>query len=270
MTLAHMPIEIQLEIQLEIRPTLDALLTGAQRILGAEFIGLYLGGSLATGDFNLDSSDIDFVAVTAGEIAIEALTALQRLHQQLAEDFAWGKKLEGDYAPLGAFRRYDIAHSEYPHVSTGGHCAVEGHGSNEVIQLWTIREHGIVLAGPDPKALIDPVQADDLRQAVRGILNEWWRPMLENPVQLASREYQAYATLTMCRMRYTLATGAIPSKPAAAKWAQHNLDARWRGLIARAQAWPNDGLTDEADLAETLAFVRETVNGKKSDVFRDV
>ena len=42
---------------------LNLLLSNIQSILGDHFIGLYLGGSLALGDFNPQRSDIDFVAV---------------------------------------------------------------------------------------------------------------------------------------------------------------------------------------------------------------
>ena len=238
---------------------LNNFLTSVRHILGDAFTGLYLGGSLASGDFNVESSDIDFTVVTTHEVSTGMLRALQSLHMRLATESKWGAKLEGAYVPLAAFRRYDPAHSHYPNVSVGGHCAIEGHGSNEAIQLWTIREHGIALAGPDPRTLIDPVQPDELRQAVRGILREWWAPQLQDPFRLARREYQAYATLTMCRMRYTLAHGAIVSKPRAAQWAQAELDARWKLLIERALAWPHDDISDEADYEETLKFIRETL-----------
>jgi len=240
----------------ELQPTLAELLKNVRHILGDQFIGLYLGGSLASGDFNPTSSDIDFTVVTTREVSPDVLPALQALHVRLASESKWGAKLEGAYVPLAAFRRYDPAHSHYPNVSVGGHCAIEGHGSNEVIQLWTLREHGVALAGPDPKTLIDPVPPDALRRAVRGILDEWWRPIAIDPFRLVSREYQAYATLTMCRMRYTLAHGEIASKPVAAQWAQTALDARWAGLIERALAWPHDGTSDEVDRGETLAFIR--------------
>jgi predicted nucleotidyltransferase len=38
-----------------------------QAVLRDRFIGLYLGGSLALGDFDPQRSDIDFVAVTVDE-----------------------------------------------------------------------------------------------------------------------------------------------------------------------------------------------------------
>ena len=43
---------------------LNLLLSNLKSILGDHFIGLYLGGSLALGDFNPHRSDIDFIAAT--------------------------------------------------------------------------------------------------------------------------------------------------------------------------------------------------------------
>ncbi len=48
----------------DVNAVLRLLLEGAQPILGDHFIGLYLYGSLASGDFNPQTSDIDFVVVT--------------------------------------------------------------------------------------------------------------------------------------------------------------------------------------------------------------
>ena len=67
-----------------------------------------------------------------------------------------------------------------------------------------IREQGVVLAGPAPRTLIDPVTPQDIRWAVLAYLNVWWAPMLDEPQRLYSSEYQAYAVVSMCRVHYTL------------------------------------------------------------------
>lgn len=96
-----------------------------------------------------------------------------------------------------------------------------------MIDRHVVREHGVALAGPDPRTLIDPVDAGDLRDAVVSLLHGWWMPAptcrrwLDNPF------YRSYAVLTMCRMRYTLQYSVVVSKPITARWAQAALDARW-------------------------------------------
>ncbi|MBT3189561.1 MAG: nucleotidyltransferase domain-containing protein [Anaerolineae bacterium] len=48
----------------EVNTIVDHLFVNIKKILGEQFVGLYLHGSLITGDFNLESSDIDFLCVT--------------------------------------------------------------------------------------------------------------------------------------------------------------------------------------------------------------
>jgi hypothetical protein len=156
-----------------------------------------------------------------------------------------------------ALRRYDPGRASYPHLGVDGHFEVEQHGSDSVVQRHTLREQGVVVSGSSLQTLIDPVQPNDLRQAVLELLREWWLPQLHNPVRLRSSEYQAYAVLTMCRTLYTLQHGIVVSKPVAARWAQEALDARWAGLIEQALAWRSDAQSD--NLTETLGFIRHTL-----------
>ena len=58
----------------------------------------------------------------------------------------------------------------------------------------------------------------------------------------------------MCRVRFTLGTGAVVSKPEAAQWALTHEDARWGDLISRATA------RGECGYDETVAFVRATLD----------
>lgn len=124
-----------------------------------------------------------------------------------------------------------------------------------VIHRHMLREHGVVLAGPLPRTLIDPVRPEELREAVRGILLEWWMPMLVDGPLLQTSFYRCYAVLTMSRMLYTIRHGAIATKPIAARWALGALDRRWTPLIQHALAWSREA---PPDLEETLAYIRYT------------
>jgi len=95
-----------------------------------------------------------------------------------------------------------------------------------------------------------------------GFMHEWWAPMLHSPdPRLHGSEYQAYAILTLCRALYTLEHGAITSKSVAARWAQKAIDARWRPLIDRALAWPDEAQPDH--LSETLDFIRHALESSQ-------
>ena len=242
----------------EVNAMLHEVLSGVQTILGNHFTGMYLYGSLASGDFDPQRSDIDFVVVTAGELPAEMLPALEAMHARLAASGSkWAKRLEGSYIPQRALWRYDPAQAQHPSIGVDWSFGVGHQGSDGVIQRYILREQGVMLAGPAPQTLIDPVQPNDLRRAVVATLHEWWSQQLDNPVWMNSREYQAYAVLTMCRALYTLQHGTIVSKPVAARWTQEALSERWAGLIERALTWRYaDGLED---LPETLEFIRYTL-----------
>jgi hypothetical protein len=237
----------------EVNVVLLALRDEARAVLGKRFVGLYLYGSLSSGDFNIHSSDIDFLVITEGYLPEKMVTALEALHVRLwASDMRWAAKLEGSYLPKACLRRYNPADGPFPCVNEGKFYLAR-HGSDWVIQRHVLRENGVAVAGPGIRPMIDPVSPDEIRGAVRGIMDEWWRPMLDDPSFLTRRDYQAYATLTMCRALHALQYGTVVSKPVAARWAQHEFG-QWAGLIERALVWPEGEQTDE--MGKTLDFLR--------------
>lgn len=237
------------------------LLAEAQAVLGEAFVGLYLYGSLASGDFDPQRSDIDFVFVTNAVLPDEIIQQLAALHERLAASgLKWAAKLEGTYITQAALRRYHAADGPFPSINEG-HFYVAHHQSDWIIQRHILREYGVTLAGPPPHTLIDPVQPDDIRQAVRGILREWWLPMLSEPSQFRSTEYQAYAVLTMCRALHALDSGTIVSKPVAARWAQATLDQQWHALIDFAVMWQPGDQVDH--FQAMLDFIHYTLDAAR-------
>lgn len=234
------------------------LLTEVQAMLGTHFFGMYLYGSLATGDFDERSSDVDFVVVTRGEIGEDVIPKLRAVHEGLWQNGGkWAAKLEGAYISLAGLRRYSADDIARPFVNEG-EFKVEQFGSDWIIQRYILREYGAVVAGPPLKEWIDPVSPDEIRGAVAGVLLGWWSNwIVAHPQELERPEYQPYVVLTMCRAQYAFVQGEIVSKPVAARWAIEALDVKWRGLIERA-------MTHEADLSadaleRTRAMVRETI-----------
>ena len=67
----------------DVNVLISLLLSKVQATLGDQFIGLYLGGSLALGDFDPHWSDIDFVVVTADELPPETVVVLEEMHVHL-------------------------------------------------------------------------------------------------------------------------------------------------------------------------------------------
>ena len=241
----------------DVNAVLDELLAKAREILGTQFVGMYLDGSLALGDFNHDTSDIDMLIVTRDVLAPETVGALQELHTRLAQgESKWGDELEGAYIPLAALRRYDPANSTHPLLKRGEGLRVEHFETDWVIHRYVLRERGITITGPDLHDLIDPVSSSELRAAMIELFDFWWAPMIDEPSLLYKPGYQVYAIFTMCRILYTLENGTIVSKPFAGRWVQERFGDRWSALIASALAWQNG--TPHDHLEETRALIRFT------------
>lgn len=242
----------------EINTLLEILFTGVKEILTDKFFGMYLFGSLASGDFNEHTSDVDFVIVTGTVIPEDQLQKLRDFINQLAaSDNPWIKKLEGSFIPASDFKN-PVPDRQYPSINIGGNFAFDNKDITSPVPRQMLREHGITLFGPDPKSFIDPVPEQDLKRATLDTLHSWWEPMLADSARLQDRQYQAYAVLTMCRMLYTLKNGGIISKPAGAKWAKDTLDTKWKGLIDRAlMRADGDGIND---LFETQEFIKYTLS----------
>jgi hypothetical protein len=228
----------------EVDEVLAALLSGSRALLGDDLFGMYLSGSLASGGFDAETSDIDFVVVTrADPRSLHAEFAT--LNRQLqASGSPWAAKLEGSFLPLRVFEDFNPACTPFPTIAMGGRYGLRHKRIEHALQRFMLREHGIALAGPEPATFIAPVPPEALKAETLDVLHGWWRAQLDDPVRLKRRGYQAYAVLTMCRMLYTLATGGVTSKPAAARWARPHLPEQWRELIDRALVW-RDG--DEVD-----------------------
>jgi len=249
----------------DVSAALSDFLQSIRAILGNQFRGMYLSGSLALGNFSSQSSDIDFVVVTDTDLSAALLSALREMHTRFnAGDSPWATEIEAVYIPLDALRRYDPAYARHPHIERGAGETLEMDELDIgwIIQRAILRAHGVVIAGPNPATLIDPVSPQDLRRAVVALLDVWWAPMCDDP-QLLYRHhigYQVYAVLTMCRMLYTLEFGAVVSKPAAARWAQGVLGEPWAALIERALAWRKDrqDVPSADDVNETLRLIEYT------------
>jgi hypothetical protein len=232
---------------------LDTLLIEARSVPGDQLIALYLYGSLSSGDFNPHSSDIDFVFVTAGALPDTTIAALEAMHQRLwASGGKWAAKLEGAYVPRDLIRAHDPGAAAVPIVNEGAFY-LDQLGSDWMIQRHVVREDGVVLFGPPPAELIDPVSADDIREAVRGVLREWWAGTGASEDNLRRFGYSPFAVLTMCRAMVALVRGSIVSKPEAARWALRSVDVRWHGLITRAlAAWEEGGDMDAVGEVQAL------------------
>ena len=239
------------------------LLAGMRAILGNELIGLYLDGSLALGDFDPETSDVDFLAAIARPLSPDQFAALADMHRQMRDSGRpFAAEVEGSYIPLPALRRHDPADATFANLERGPDEVLKykTHHSDWVIHRYTVREHGRALFGPPPATLIDPIAPDVVRRATIDVLRSWWGTAdAVSYIRAAPPGGLSFIALTMCRALYALERGEVVSKPAAADWALRTQDARWRPLIERSLRWE---LTDDVK-KEMIAFVRYVTTKKE-------
>jgi hypothetical protein len=248
----------------DVNAVLHAFTTQAQAILGAHFVGLYLSGSLAVGDFDPRSSDIDFVVVTDAPLPADRVAALRAMHARFADgESPWAEKIEAVYIPQDALQDGAPPDARYPILEKGDTLALAPLEDGWPVQVYTLREHGVAVAGPDPRSLIPPVDPAAMNRAGHGIAAQWLDQARTDPSWLdwlRPRQHQAFVVLTLCRLLYTLETGGVISKPGAARWGEQRLGPQWAGLIAQAVAGQHAaGDTTDHDMAETVALVALTV-----------
>jgi aminoglycoside adenylyltransferase-like protein len=271
----------------DLNAVLAHLVEGAKTLLGDNFVGAYLQGSFAVGDFT-EFSDCDFIIVTARDITPEELPPFQALHAGI-HDLPypyWRTGLEGSYIPAPILRRWSETPRDPPgeprgpdwgdpgtsgsparayplwYLDHGAKTLVRSEHDNTQVVRWCLREKGVILAGPPPRQLIDPVPAAALRAEVRRTMDLCLSLDLR-PMELVA--WQAFWVGLFCRMLHTLATGAVWSKKASMAWAQGALDPAWQGLIARAAAVRKGDAAqsgqpaDPAEAEATRAFARYAV-----------
>jgi hypothetical protein len=229
-----------------------------QEVVGSEFVGMYLYGSLANGDFQPDRSDVDVVVVTVDVLAEPVVSALAAMHRALvSEGHPRAAKLEVAYLPAAVLRRHAPEHPPVP-VLNEGQFSGEVLASDWIIQRHQLRVQGIVISGPELTAMIDPIDPRAFQLAVCANLREWWAPMLERPARLHDYGYQPYAVLSMCRTLYTVEHATQVSKSGAARWALQTLPQDWAPLVEAALSW-RSGETLHS-VGRTLEFIRYTID----------
>lgn len=243
----------------DLNQLLVEVVVGAEEVLADSFCGAYLQGSFAVGDADAHS-DVDFIIVIKDEITPKQEAELQTLHQALyAQPTPWAQHLEGSYIPREVLQRPDPARRPLLYLDNGATAFARDNHDNTAVVRWVLRERGVVLAGPDPRELVDPITADELRAEVRWALGHWraWFRSLDS----INRRALAVAVLSHARILYTLAIGEVSSKRVAGEWALHTLDPEWAHLIRwaledRPDPWAKVHYpADPALLRRTLQFI---------------
>jgi hypothetical protein len=245
----------------ELNKVLKTLVESVQEILDTHFIGAYLQGSFAIGDFD-EHSDVDWVTVVENELSVSEVDALQEMHAQVyALESRWAQHLEGSYFPKDILWNQARRGEKLWYLDNGARSLIQSEHCNTLVVRQTLRQHGITLIGPPIQTLIAPIPIEDLREEILGVIVHWGNEILAHPDKFNNHFYQTFIVLSYCRMLHDLKAGTLNSKRRAAAWAKLNLDPSWSLLIDRTWAGrpdPSQSIrrpADPRDFKMTLKFV---------------
>jgi len=223
----------------------DATVTLAEA-LGPTLLGLYVHGSWVAGDFALERSDLDLLAVLAGQPDEQVLDALGDAHEGLdARHPTWRGRLEVEYVGVDTVAAFagggtDPGGHRIARVSPGEALHLLPATTHRLLTWSSVRSGGRALAGPPPVELLPSVEPAAVLTAVLDHVRDW--PTWVEGMTGAGG--QSYAVLTLCRARNVVVDGVQVSKRRAADRALTAWPA-WEALIVWARDWWYAGGSDD-------------------------
>jgi hypothetical protein len=241
----------------DVLAVIRALQGGIPRVLGDTLVGLYLTGSLSYGGFDPASSDIDFLALCRQRPRADEIAALSAMHQDIASQTPdWAERIEGSYIWESLLSSLEPPREPRPYINGGTLWAPEPrYGQEWTMNLFVLHERGVALFGPPAAEVFPRVSIQSMRQASLRSLHEEWEPLLVNDSQLDDPHYQAYITLTLCRILHTQQVDGVASKRDAAHWVKATYGETIRHTVERAEQWEvGQPLDMKREVLELLSF----------------
>jgi len=195
-----------------------------------ELRGLYLYGSLTTGDFSPASSDIDVLAVTDRRPDAAVLDQLSALHLELARAGGVYARLNCLYVPDGTLDDPEMLHP-YWYGDRFTQWQVK------VMTMAELGHSGQALHGPWPPLGLPDVSISQVRACVRDELTGYWRPLTHRPRIWLQDRWVDFALVTLARSAAVMHDGALITKSqAVTKLGEFGVPPSLAGEIRRRRA----------------------------------
>jgi hypothetical protein len=256
----------------ELRGVLKIFVDEVSAELGENLVGIYLVGSIASGDFDLDS-DVDFLVVTNTELTEANMKALQDIQIKIhGIDCYPAKHLEGSYISISDLNDWStVGQKQLYYFDNGSTTYEHSTHDNQWHVRWILRERGITLAGQKPETILKSIPLNEMFSEIKTTMLQvmkLFEDEINRPLSFFNSRFgQSFAVLTYCRMLHTLHTGTVQSKKAGVKWAKQFVEPKWVNIID--QAWnEREGVRflvkihQRAELTllhETLDFIKYAV-----------
>ncbi len=186
-------------------PAVTVLGTALVDRLGAAVTGLYVGGSLATGDYRPGVSDLDAVALVDARPGPGVRAVLIEVHQEVERDAEGGAALHCVYVP-----RADAADRPRPHW-TWAFGELFRRELSGVARAELLADP-VVVHGPPPASWLPPMESGDLRDAARAELAGYWTRALRKRAIWRQDVYVDIGLTTWARAEATLREGRLITK----------------------------------------------------------
>lgn len=246
---------------------LDKITFELQKYFKEKLIGIYLYGSLALGDFNYNTSDIDVFVVLELDINDKDFWQLSSMHDTLVKDFPdWDDRIEIAYVSLSSLTNFRVKKYKIAVISPGEPFNIKDAGTDWLINFYLLHNNSITLLGPEAKDIISPISDEEFVNNVKEQAIEWrfWVEQTKKSIG-----YQFYAVLTICRAYYVVFHGKQVSKLTAALWMKSNFD-KWQKLIDNTLVYSQSQYKPpfESQYEAVYQFVHEVVNIMEKKVYK--
>jgi len=240
----------------EANTILEDFVSMLEPALGEMLIGVYLYGSLATGDFNESQSDIDLLIVIRNIIDGKTLDLLTSFHKSFNEKHPeWQKRIDVAYVEKNALWAFQT--KSYKSIISNGNGLLEIVDSPKyyLIDWYKAQETGVPLFGPNVSEVMPHISATEFKQAIHDYLHT---NLEKDARESEKRGQQAYVILTGCRSLYAYKFAKHISKTSGAEWAIDQYP-QWRNLIQKAVEWSRnkavDAVVDKDNQEATIKLV---------------
>ncbi|HEU4998786.1 MAG TPA: nucleotidyltransferase domain-containing protein [Lapillicoccus sp.] len=176
--------------------------------LADEVTGLYVGGSVASGDYRPGVSDIDAVALVERVPDRAQRDGISARHRQLVREVPGAAALHCVYVarPVAqdpARRHWTWAFDELFRRPLSGIARAE------------LLADPVVVCGPAPSTWLPPLGPDDIRAAARAELTGYWRKAVRKRAIWEQDVYVDHGVTTVARADLTIDRGRLVTKSAA-------------------------------------------------------
>lgn len=202
--------------------------------------GFYIYGSIALGDYSLELSDIDFVAVTRERLSKPDLAVLERIHRNV-ERSRKKPNMNGIYVTWDDLGKLPDEIPPYPYYKDG-QMHEAGYFELNLVTWYELKSCGITVVGPEAAELDYDVDWNGLITRMHDNLNTYWRSWMRKARGLSAYSIGLYfrrndiewGVLGITRLYYTFRENKITTKVGAGRYVLGVVPEQWHAIIREA------------------------------------